>query len=57
MPPQENSLKISAIRLNLEALLVNNYPFFKECSIIHVIKALNLRKYFYIVSNQFIEIN
>ena len=36
------------IRLNLEAILANNFMLlsmltYKECSIIHVIKALNLR--------------
>ena len=38
----------TSIRLNLEVILANNsyhYSFFKERSIIHVIKALNMRIY------------
>ena len=56
MPPQENFEKISAIKLNLEAILANNFMLlsilYNSCDI----KGLNLR-IFYIVSDQFTEIN
>ena len=43
MPPQEKS----AIRLNLEAILTSNLMLLSKGSMVHVIKALNMRIFLY----------
>ena len=53
MTPQKNFKKISALRKAIWPIISCYYPFFKECSIIHVIKALNMRIFLYIASDQF----